>query len=250
MSIARRKQPVSVGYGLGLVLVLMAGVLWSVMGLGVRLIHEASAFQILFFRSLGVLPCLVILLAVRSGGHPLRALANAGVPSILGGLGLVVAFMGSIISLLETSVANAAFLWATAPIHSAILGWLLLGERVRASTWASIVVAALGVGLMVYDGISAGHLYGNAAALICAVGFAAFTIALRWEPSGDSLPAAFLGGLYCCIASAVAATVAGQTLLISPHDAGIAFGLGFLVLSGGLAMYTFGAQVVPESLDL
>ena len=33
MSIARRKQPVSVGYGLGLVLVLMAGVLWSVMGL-------------------------------------------------------------------------------------------------------------------------------------------------------------------------------------------------------------------------
>ena len=234
-------------YGNGLALVLAAGVVWSAMGLGVRMIHEATAFQILFYRSLGVLPCLFLLLALRSGGHPMRALANAGVASILGGLGLVVAFMGSIISLVETSVANAAFLWATAPLYSAILGRFVLGEPVRASTWGSIVIAAVGVALMVYEGISLGHLYGNIAALVCALGFAAFTVALRWEPGGDSLPATFFGGLYCCIASGIAATVAGQSLLIPAHDAGIAFALGFFVLSGGLTLYTYGSRVVPAA---
>ncbi len=234
-------------YAAGIARVLMAGLVWSLMGLGIRSIHTASAFQILFFRSLGVLPCLFLLLAWRSGGHPVRALATAGLPSILGGLGLVVAFMGSIISLTETSVANASFLWATAPLYSAIFGRILLGEPVRATTWASIAVAALGVGLMVYEGISVGHLYGNVAALVCAMGFSAFTIALRWEPSGDSLPATFFGGLFCSVTSAAAALVAGQSLAIPVQDAAIAFGLGFVVLSGGLALYTFGARVVPAA---
>ena len=100
---------------------------------------------------------------------------------------------------------------------------------------------------MVYEGISLGQFYGNAAALMSALGFACFTIALRWEPSGDSLPATFFGGLYCCIASAAAAVLSGQSLLIPATDAGIAFGLGFIVLSGGLTLYTFGSRVIPAA---
>jgi drug/metabolite transporter (DMT)-like permease len=247
MAVAHPSVRTSLGYGTGLACVITAGLLWSLMGLGVRMIHEASAFQILFYRSLGVLPCLIGMLAWQSGGHPLRALSRAGVPSILGGLGLVVAFMGSIISLVETSIANATFLFATAPLYSAVLGRVFLGEPVRPATWVAILVATAGVGLMVFEGISGGHLVGNAAALICALGFAGFTIALRWEPGGNAMPATFFGGFYCCIASGLAATIAGQPLLIPVHDAAIAFGLGFLVLSGGLALYTIGSQVVPAA---
>lgn len=234
-------------YTQGLLLVVSAGVLWSAMGAGVRSIHDASAFQIVFYRSLGIMPCLVILLAMRSGGRPFRAIANAGPASILGGLGLVIAFMGSIISLLETTVANASFLWATAPLFSAVLGRLVLGEKVRRATWITIAVAAVGVLLMVVEGISVGHLLGNIAAIICALGFAGYTIALRWEHTSDTLPAVFYGGLYCTLASAVAATVAGQPLMISPREAAIAFCLGFVVVSGGLILYTFGSRVLPAA---
>jgi drug/metabolite transporter (DMT)-like permease len=247
MTLAVQAGQGSIGYGKGMLAVVAAGTTWSFMGLGVRLIHEASAFQILFYRSMGVMPCLLLLLALRGGGNPLAALARSGIPSILGGLGLVFAFMGSIISLVETSVANAAFLWATSPLYAAILGRLLLGEVVRTETMMAIGISAVGVVLMVFDGISQGHLLGNIAALGSAMGFAAFTIALRWEPSGDSLPATFFGGLYTCLASGIAATVAGQSLLISVHDTVIAFSLGFVLLASGLILYTFGSQVVPAA---
>ena len=239
--------PKPMSYATGLVLVLSAGVIWSVMGLGVRLIGNASAFQILFYRSLGVLPCLFLLLAWTSGGHPLRALSRGRWASILGGLGLVAAFMGSIIGFKNTSIANASFLFATTPLHAAILGRLVLGEPVRPATWAAILIAAFGIGLMVYEGISLGQLYGNAAALTSALGFACFTIALRWAPSGDSLPATFFGGLYTCIASGAVVVLNGDNLMISAPDASIAFGLGFIVLSGGLTLYTLGSRVIPAA---
>jgi hypothetical protein len=40
-----------ISYLKGVILVLMAGVLWSSMGLGIRNIEVANAWQILFYRS-------------------------------------------------------------------------------------------------------------------------------------------------------------------------------------------------------
>lgn len=235
------------GYAAGVVMLLMAGVIWSMMGLGVRYIEEASAFQILLYRSIGILPALSIFIAIRHRGRLDRALAQMGTSTILGSLALVFAFGGSIISLKETSVANAVFLLATAPFFAAILGRLILGEKVRLTTWIMIVVGCFGVAVMVYDGLSAGKIVGNAAALICAMAFAVFTIALRFEKSGDTMPAVLLGGFYAAIASAVAAVVAGQSLVIPIRDAAIAMSLGVGSVGLGLILYTLGSRRVPAA---
>ena len=49
--------------------------------------------------------------------------------------------MGSIIGFKNTSVANASFLFATTPLHAAILGRLVLGEPV-AAPWRGLDLSA------------------------------------------------------------------------------------------------------------
>jgi drug/metabolite transporter (DMT)-like permease len=111
----------------------------------------------------------------------------------------------------------------------------------------AIGISAVGVVLMVFDGISQRHVLGNVAALGSAMGFAVFTIALGWEPSGNSLPATFFGGLYTCLALGIAATVAGQSLLIPVHDTIIAFSLGFVLLGAASSSIPSASQVVPAA---
>jgi len=42
-------------------------------------------------------------------------------------------------------------LFATAPFMAAVLGWIILRERVRVATWVAIAVAIGGIAIMVAD---------------------------------------------------------------------------------------------------
>ncbi len=228
-------------------MLLLAGTVWSTMGLGVRFMENASPLQILLYRSLGMIPALAIFIAIRHGGRLDRALGQVGTPTILGSLALVFAFGGSIVSLKETTVANAVFLLATAPFFAAVLGRIVLGEKVRLATWITIFVGSFGVAIMVYDGLSAGKLVGNLAGLVCALFFAIFTIAMRSEKNGDSVVAVLLGGIYASIAAGIATYVAGQPLVLSVHDMAVAVALGIGALGFGLVLYTLGSRHVPAA---
>lgn len=234
-------------YGTGAALVVLAGLLWSFNGLAIRGIEEAGTWAILFWRSVGLVPVLFAFIAWRSGGHPLRALARAGMAGAIGGLGLVVAFAGAIFAIQSTTVANAVFLFAASPVLTAGLGWLLLGERVRPATWAAIALAGSGMFLMVRDGLAGGALAGNIAALLSACGFAAFTIMLRRGRLADMMPAVLLGGLFSILAAAVVLRIEGAPLLVPPRDIAIALAMGAGLIGLGMALYTLGSRVVPAA---
>ncbi|NCO16871.1 MAG: DMT family transporter, partial [Alphaproteobacteria bacterium] len=121
-------------YGRGVALVVLAGVLWSAMGLALRHIEVAGTWAVLFWRSVGMVPVLFVVIALTSGGHPLARLRRVGVAGVIGGLGLVFAFAGAIYAIQATTVANAVFLFAASPFLTAILGWLILHESVRRAT--------------------------------------------------------------------------------------------------------------------
>lgn len=235
------------GYVRGVVMVLMAGTVWSMMGLGVRYIDNASSLQILFYRSMGIIPVLLLYLAIRHRGGIGQAFRQMNRTAVLGSFALVFAFGGSIVSLKETTVANAVFLLATAPFFAAVLGRVILGEKVRAATWITIFVGSIGVAIMVYDGLSAGKLLGNAAALLCAMSFAVFTIAMRASRGGETTPAVLLGGIWASIAAGIATWMAGEPLILSLHDAAIALALGFGSVGLGLVLYTLGSRKIPAA---
>ncbi len=237
--------PSAFTYRRGVILVIMAGVCWSTMGLGIRFIEVANVWQILFYRSCALAPFLFLLISLRSGGKPLRVIGKSGIAGVLGGLGLVFAFSGGIFAIQSTSVANAMFLFAAAPFFAAVMGWVFLREGVRKGTWAATLIALVGITIMVRDSISLGHLIGNVAALISALGFAVFTVILRWRRVNDMMPTVFLGGVFAIIVSAIICYLEGFTLYIPFRDISIALAMGVFQVGAGLSLYTIGSKSVP-----
>jgi len=229
------------------VLVLAAGICWSTIGLGVRHIEIANVWQILFFRSLALTPLLLLVMTLRARGNPLPVIHNAGFAGIFGGISLVFAFSGGILAIQTTTVANAMFLFAAAPFFAAVLGWVVLGELVGKATWVSMVGALVGIIVMVWEGVSLGRVIGNVAALISALGFAAFTISLRWQKLEDMMPAVFLAGFFAIITAGILCQIKGYGFDIPARDIGIAVAMGIFQVGAGLILYTLGSKVVPSA---
>lgn len=234
-------------YRSGVVLVLAAGICWSTIGLGVRHIEIANVWQILFFRSLALTPLLLLVMTFRARGNPFSVIYNAGLAGIFGGISLVFAFSGGILAIQTTTVANAMFLFAAAPFFAAVLGCLVLGEHVRKATWVSMGCALLGIFFMVWEGVSLGRVIGNVAALISALGFATFTISLRWQKLEDMMPAVFLAGIFAIVAAGIICQIKGYGFSIPTHDIGLAMAMGIFQVGAGLILYTLGSKVVPSA---
>jgi drug/metabolite transporter (DMT)-like permease len=246
-SIAAEIEAPGLSYVNGVILVLLAGVFWSSMGIGIRLIEEANVWQILLYRSSALAAFLFVIISFRSGNKPIRAIRKAGIAGAIGGVGLVVAFAGGIYALQTTSVANAMFLFAAAPFLAAFLGWVILRENVRKATWIAMLVAMVGIAIMVLNGMSAGRLAGNLSAILSAAGFAMFTIALRWGKLEDMMPAVFLAGIFALVTSALVCWFEGFSFTIPANDIAVALALGVFQVGLGLTIFTIGSKVVPAA---
>ncbi len=234
-------------YSTGVVLVLAAGVFWSFIPIGVRSFEHADIWQILLYRSLGVLPFTLLLIHLLSERNAVHALRSAGISGFTGALGLVVAYSAGVAAVRLTSIANAAFLFATAPFLSAILAWLVLHEPIRRTTAVAIFIALGGISLMVADSVSSGNWIGDLMGLMSAIGFAVFTVALRAGKQRDSLPVVFLGALLTMIFAGAMAVTIGIGLQITTPELILALSLGAFVLGVGMTLCTFGSRVVPAA---
>jgi len=234
-------------YGTGVALVVLAGTLWSGFGLAIRHLEAAGPWAVVFWRSVALVPALMLFISWRSGGRAAARLSAVGWPGVTGGLCQIVASVFAIYAIQSTTIANSVFLFAAAPFLSAILGWVILGERVRNATWAAIALAGVGIYVMVREGLAIGATAGNIMALISALGFAGFTVAIRRGRSGDMLPASVLGGIFSILAAALAAPLTGAVLMVSAHDILLCLGMGGLLLATGMALYTVGSRVVPAA---
>ena len=236
-----------ISYRYSVFLVLLAGVCWSSFGVGVRLIQEANVWQILLYRSIALAPLLIAVIAIRNRWNAWGAVRRTGLAGIIGGIALVFAFSGGIYSIQHTTVANAMFLFAAAPFAAAVLGKIVLKENVRRGTFFSMLFAIVGIAIMVWEGINIGHLAGNLAALISALGFAVFTVALRWRRVEDTMPTVFLAGVLSMLFAAVVCFLQGTGFVIPPNDVLVCFVMGLVQVGVGLICYTIGARKVPAA---
>ncbi len=234
-------------YRAGVGAVLVAGVVWSLMGLMIRMLEAAGTWQVLFYRSMGLVPVLALFIAVRSGGQLVARLRKVGWAGVIGGLALVAAFAGAIFAIQSTTIANAVFLFTASPFLTAILAWGLLRETVRRATWIAIAIAVAGVALMVREGLAVGAGWGNLAALLSALGFAVFTVVLRWGKLTDMMPVVLLGALFSMAVAAGVIWLGGDAMAVSWHDGILAFAMGAVILAFGMICYTLGSKSVPAA---
>ena len=148
--------------------VLAAGLCMSLGGPIIRLAEDSTAWQFLFYRSLGA--GVVVLIYFLVTGRPVPALVrSAGVDGLVGGLGLAVAFTGYVWGVMHSTVANALFLISAAPLFAAFFGWWVLREPVVRSMWFAMAGVIAGVAIMIGEGLAEADLGGDLAALASAV---------------------------------------------------------------------------------
>ena len=183
-------------------------------GLLLRLIEQAESWDIVFHRSLlsGIILGVIAVFRPRAGGFtaPLVFCRFTFLSAFLVGISNV-CFVGAII---HTTVANTLVIVAAMPLFSAVLGWMLIGEKVKPRTWVSILVAMTGVGVIVVDSLGGGDWLGNTLALITALVLALNLVVLRRAPGMDILLAVSLAGF---IGAAIALPMSAPFAL-SGHD--------------------------------
>ena len=228
----------------GIVLVLLAGAAWSSAGIIIRAMDAAEGWQIVFYRSAGLIPTLLLAIALRNGGRILGPFRTAGIVGFVGGASLSVAFTCFVFALLHASVANVLFIFTAAPFLAALLGRMILGESVRPATWVGMIGGALGVGVMVAGSLRFGGLLGNVFALMAACGFAGFTVCLRSRRQIDMYPAVCWAGIVSLTVAGVAAVASGQGLAVGGRDLALCLLLGIAQVGLGLILYTHGSKVL------
>ena len=230
----------------GILLAISAGVVWSTIGLSIKSIEQANAFEILFYRSIFISVFIGTLLHFFFR-FDFWDLFKNWVSYLIGGTSLFFAYIGGIYALLATSAANALLLFACAPIFTAILSPILLKEAISIKTLLSIFIAFLGVFIMIWNDFGGGNWKGNLSAIISAIGFSFFTINLRLNKHLQMLPSVFSSGIIASCVALLIILLADYSFGLVSKDFIIIFILGVFQVGGGLVLYTVGSKYVPAT---
>lgn len=193
-------------YRKGLLMVVLGVVLLSFDGLLIRLAH-ADGWTIVFWRGflmfcvLGALCCL---------GNRLETVRRSPCASVVSALLLGLISTLFVLAIMNTSVANVVVILSSAPLFSAMLSRLFLGETVPLRTLVAIAVCMLGMGLVFMGEGAQGRLEGNLYALAAAAAIGGNLTLLRRHPSIDRVAVIAGGGL---LSAAIALPMASPLAL-------------------------------------
>jgi drug/metabolite transporter (DMT)-like permease len=226
----------------------LAGTIWSFGALIVRYMEAAQSYQwqYLFFRGLTIAIVILIYLLARDGLAFINRFKRIGLSGLLGAVGLVTAMSGYILSITLTTVANTLFMLAGTPFIAAFLGIVLLKEKVRYATWVAMVVALLGILVMVLEGLGSGSFLGSLFALMAALGFAVFSVSLRWRRQTPQFATIALAGLLCMLFTLLILFLRNETLAMPLRNVYLSILHGFVVGSG-LILFSFSAKFLPAA---
>ncbi|MFO1169693.1 MAG: DMT family transporter [Hyphomicrobiaceae bacterium] len=227
----------------GIALVVGAALLWSTGGLVVRSLETTDTWTIVFWRSATASLFLLLYMLMRNGRQVPALFLHMGWPGWIVGLSYTWASISLIIALAHTSVAKALIILSSGPILAALLGRIVLGERVSWLSWLAIFASAGGITLMVSDSYGHGSIIGDLAAFGIAIAQAIAVVTMRRHRDIQMMPAMLVA---TSLAALISLPLAG-TLMVSAMDAVLLtfFGAGQLGL--GLAMFSIGAPLIPAA---
>jgi drug/metabolite transporter, DME family len=226
-------------------LVAAAGLVWSLGAVTARLAKHTDAWQYLVWRSIGVLIVMEVMTLAKRQKPLMPQAYRTGRMMQMATFGLLLASLSYVYALKNTTAANAAFLSSLTPLVAAVLGRVVLKERLSRVTIGCISVALGGLLLMVLSDLNAGNMLGNAAAMMSSFGFGIYMICIRSSAARNWSPV--LPG-YAVAMIALCGTVTlinGRTLLPPLFDILMAMlhGGAFIVI--GTLLFNVASKSVP-----
>jgi len=258
----RMRRPTAVGtrrraqfVSLGFVLALLGPCCWSLGGFFVRSTDGIDGWQIIFYRSWVVLLLTGGAMAMRYGRDVVGIFRHAGFNAAIAGVALGLAGLTFIMAIFYTTVAQAIFMVGIAPFTAALLGWWVLGERVRGATWIAMVIALLGLGVMLWNS-TGGGVTGAVLALYSAFCFSIYSVLLRWGQHTDMTASIVWNGLFLILFAGVVLFVPNplrdgisgiEALAVGWWNFLVIVAMGVIQLSLGLVLFTRASKTVPAA---
>jgi len=231
-----------------ILIVLIAGTLWSFGALTVRYIDNAYLvpWQYLFFRGLTIFLFLNVYLYLKEGKSFTQNYKKVGLSGIIGGTSLGAAMMTFIWSITHTSAAVTLLMLAAMPFITAIIGYIFLKEKVSSTTFISIVIAAIGIVFMALNSNKMGTLFGLVFGLLSALGFSIFSVSLRWRKETPTFTTVAIAGLFCATFSFFILAFSDVNFFTTFKNSSLSALHGLLVVSG-LILYSIGSKNLPAA---
>lgn len=171
---------------LGLILVLFSTIAWSTSGLFARAL-TLDLLTVVTWRSIFAgLGFLVVIVALHGWSGLLGFVRMGRIGWLYASISATGIFT-FVSSLVLTSIAHVAIIYATVPFITALLAWVVLGTRPTRGALIASLVAFVGAVIMVGLG-EEGSLLGDALALVTAIVMGLLTVIARRNPDMPALP--------------------------------------------------------------
>ena len=231
-----------------ILIVLIAGVFWSFGPLVVRHIDNAELipWQYLFFRGSVIFLVLNIYLFLIEGQKFIGNYNRIGLSGLIGGVSLGIANISFILSITTTTAAITMMMLATQPFVAAILAYIFLKEKISKTTFIAITVAAAGIIFMSLDSKGEGTLFGLINGLLSSLGFAGFTVSLRWRKNTPKFTTVAIAGIFCSAVAILVLLFNDSSILISLKNSSLSALHGFLVCTG-LILFSMKSKYLPAT---
>jgi drug/metabolite transporter (DMT)-like permease len=136
--------------------------------------------------------------------------------------------------LAHTPASVSGFITGLYVVATPLFAAVVLRTRITPATWAAVVLATTGLGVLTLDGLSIG--YGEAITLVAALLYATHIVALgAWSRPADALGMSILQILVIAVICLVAALVSGERGIVLPERGGDWLNLVYMALFAGAA---------------
>ena len=228
--------------------VLLAGLIWSFGPLVVRYMNEPNLvpWQYIFARGLTVFLIINLYLFFEEGKDFYKNYLKIGISGIIGGIGLGIAMISFIYSIINTSAAITLLCLAAMPFFTALLGFLFLRENISINVWVAISMATIGIVIIALGNTEKSSLLGLIFGMTASIGFSVFSVTLRWKKETPKFTTVAFSGFFCVIAATIVILTNDMDFLSTSYN-GALFSLHGTLVCMGLILYSVGSKVIPAA---
>ncbi len=173
-------------------------------GLIMRSLETTDPLQVSFHRALSLLGAVIVFLLIRYRRESIQVTRNIGWPGVVGGSLLGCAGLAHLQAMANTTIANSTFVLGSIPFFTALFAWILLKEKLQRRTLVAMLIAAVGLSVMVREGMQIGAGYGIIMAILTAVCFSIYAVIVRSRRRVQMLPTLIVSSLVMMAFSAIA----------------------------------------------
>jgi drug/metabolite transporter, DME family len=235
-------------YERGVGYVLLATLGWSLSGVFVRFMPELSGWQINCWRGFWTCVSILCYLVIIYGNETFAVFRRVPKTALLLSAGFF-AFGSTmyVTSLTLVSTAVISVIGATSPLFTGLLSPWVTGERPGLAAWFAAGLALVGMGVIAWDGLSAGNVTGILVSLLVPMSFAVQTLTLRRFRAVDMTPAICAGGAMAFVGAGLVGLFfqSGGGFNVPLKDVGFLACMALVQLAVPLIWYAKGARSVP-----